>query len=57
MEGCSGVLIPVLKFICNLSLSQQIFSTLWKQAAIVPISTALVNNYRPVYSEQFFHNI
>ena len=44
--------IPVLKSIFNLILSQHIFPTFWKQAAIVPISkkgkTALINYYRPI---------
>jgi hypothetical protein len=37
IKGCLDVLIPVLKFIFNLSLSQCIFLTLWKQASFVPI--------------------
>jgi hypothetical protein len=28
---------PVLKFIFNLSLSQNAFQNLWKQAAVVPV--------------------
>ena len=47
LKGCLDILIPVLKFIFNLSSSQQIFPTLWKQAAVFPIfkegKAALVN--------------
>jgi hypothetical protein len=48
----SEVFVPVLKFILNLSLSQQKFPTLWKQAAVVPVfkkdNCASVSNYRPI---------
>jgi hypothetical protein len=37
IKGCSEIFIRVLKHIFNLSLSQQYFSTEWKQAAIVPV--------------------
>jgi len=47
---CLDIPIPVLKSIFNFSLSQHIFPSLWKQAAVVPISkkgkTALINYYR-----------
>jgi hypothetical protein len=36
IKGCSDVFVPVLKHIF-LSLSQQYFLTLWKQAAIIPV--------------------
>jgi hypothetical protein len=52
IKGCSAILVPVLKHIFNLSLSQQYFPALWKQAAVVPIlkkgNSAFVNNYRPI---------
>jgi hypothetical protein len=38
--------------ICNLSLTQHYFPTVWKQAAIVPVfkksNTASVSNYHPI---------
>jgi hypothetical protein len=37
IKGCSDVFVPVLKHIFNLSLSQQYFPTLWKEAAIIPV--------------------
>jgi hypothetical protein len=37
INGCSEIFMPVLKFIFNPSLSQQQFSTLWEQAAFVPV--------------------
>jgi hypothetical protein len=33
----SDILVPVLQFIFNLSLSRRNFLTLWKQVAVVPI--------------------
>ncbi|PNF43033.1 hypothetical protein B7P43_G08782 [Cryptotermes secundus] len=52
IKGCSDILAPVLKHIFSLTLSQQCFPALWKQAAVVPIfkkgHSASVNNYRPV---------
>jgi hypothetical protein len=48
----SEVFLPVLKFILNLSLSQQKFPTLWKQAVVLPVfkkdNCALVTNYRTI---------
>jgi len=45
--------MSVLKFVFNLSFSQRLFPTLWKQVTIVPNfkkrKTALVNNYRHIY--------
>jgi hypothetical protein len=53
IKSCFGILMSVLKFICNLSFSQRLFPTFWKQITIVPNfkkrETALVNNYRPIY--------
>jgi hypothetical protein len=37
IKGGIGILVPLLKYIFNLSLSQQLFPSSWKQAAIVPI--------------------
>jgi hypothetical protein len=35
IKGCTDIFLPVLKYIFNLSLSQQYFPTLWKLVAIV----------------------
>jgi len=52
IKGCSEIFVPVLKHIFNLSLSNGVFPSLWKEAAVVPIfkkgSSALVTNYRPI---------
>jgi hypothetical protein len=51
IKGCSEIFFPVLKFIYNLSLSQQKYHTLWKQAAAVPVfkgSCPSVSNYIPI---------
>jgi hypothetical protein len=44
--------MPVIKFVFNPSLSQRIFSTLWKQATIASTfkkrKTSLVNNHKPI---------
>jgi hypothetical protein len=37
MKGCSEIFVPVLKDIFNLSLTQNYFPTVWKQAAVVPV--------------------
>jgi hypothetical protein len=34
-QGCSEIFVPVLKFILNLSLSQNTFANLWKQVGVV----------------------
>jgi hypothetical protein len=51
IRGCSGMLVPVLKHIFNLSLSQH-FPTSWKQTVIVPVfkkgNSASVSNYKPI---------
>jgi hypothetical protein len=36
-KGCSGIFIPVLRHIFNLSLTQQYFPAAWKDTAIVPV--------------------
>jgi hypothetical protein len=52
IKGCAPIFVPIFKHIFNLSLSQQYFPTLWKQAAVVPIpkkgNSASVNSYRPI---------
>jgi hypothetical protein len=52
IKGFTDIFVPVLKHMFNLSLSQQYFLTLWKQAAIVPFfktgNCASVSNYRPI---------
>jgi hypothetical protein len=52
IKGCCEILVPVLRFIFNLGLSQNTFPNLWKQAAIVPVfkkgKTSSVGNYRPI---------
>jgi hypothetical protein len=49
-KGCTDILVTDLRHIFNLSLSQQNFSTLCKQAAIVPFfiigNNASFSNYR-----------
>jgi hypothetical protein len=37
IKGCSEIFVPYLRPIFNLSLSQNMFPNLWKQAAIVPV--------------------
>jgi hypothetical protein len=52
IKGCTVIFVPLLKYIFNLSLSQQLFPSSWKQAAIVPIfkkvNSSLLANYRPI---------
>jgi hypothetical protein len=36
-KGCSEIFLPVIKHIFNLTLTQHYFSTVWKQAAVVPV--------------------
>jgi hypothetical protein len=52
IKGCCEIFVAVLRFIFNISLSQNIFPNLWKQAAIVPVfkkgKTSSVVNYRPM---------
>jgi hypothetical protein len=54
MKRCTDKFVPVLQHIFNLSLSQQYFRTLWKQAATVPVlkkecNSASVSIYRPMF--------
>jgi len=53
--------MSVLKCTFNLTLSQHIFRTLWKQAASVPIfnqgRTALEHNYTPISIPKTFSKI
>jgi hypothetical protein len=37
IKGCIDIFVPLLNYIFNLSLSQQLFPSSWKQAAVVPI--------------------
>jgi hypothetical protein len=37
IKGCTDIFVPILKHIFNLSLSQQYFPILRKQAAILPV--------------------
>jgi hypothetical protein len=52
IKGCSDIFVPVLKFIFNLSLFQNAFPNLWKQAVIIPVfkkgKTSSIENYRPI---------
>jgi hypothetical protein len=52
IKGCTDTFVPLLKYIFNLSLFQQLFPSSWKKAAIVPIfkkgNSSLIANYRPI---------
>jgi hypothetical protein len=52
IKGCFGILVPVLRYIFNLNLTQQQFPSIWKEAAILPVfksgDHASVSNYRPI---------
>lgn len=52
IKGCLECLLVPLHYIFNLSLKQQTYPELWKEAYIVPVhksgSTVEVSNYRPV---------
>ena len=52
IKGCTDIFVPLLKYIFNLSLSQQLFPSSWKKAAIVPIykkgNSTIIANYRPI---------
>lgn len=52
LKSCAGILTPVFTTIFNLSLTQSLVPTCFKQSAIVPMpktaSTACLNDYRPV---------
>ena len=59
--GCTDIFVPLLKYICNLSLSQQLFPSFWKQAAVVPNfkkgNSTLLANYRPISSLNNFSKV
>jgi hypothetical protein len=61
IKGYSGLIIPILRHIFNLSLTQQYFLAAWKEAAVVPVlkrcSHAPVNNYRPIYIFNIFSKL
>jgi hypothetical protein len=52
MKGCSVIFVPILRHVFNISLTQQYFPTLWKEAAIAPVfergSHTAVSKYRPI---------
>jgi hypothetical protein len=52
IKRCSVIFIPTLRHIFNLSLTQQHFPTVWKEAAIVLVfksgNRASASNYRPI---------
>jgi hypothetical protein len=49
IKGCTDILVPILRHIFNLSLSEHCFPTLWKQTAIIPVfkkgKSTSVSNY------------
>jgi hypothetical protein len=59
--GCTDIFVPLLKYICNLSLSQQLCPSFWKQAAVVPNfkkgNSTLLANYRPISSLNNFSKV
>lgn len=61
IKDSTDIFVSVLKHIFNLSLSQQYFPTLWKEAAIVPVlkksKRTSVSNYRPISLLNNFSNI
>jgi hypothetical protein len=52
IKGCSGIFIPILRHIFNLSLTRQYFLAAWKETAIAPVfkrgNHAAVSNYRSI---------
>lgn len=52
IKGCCDVFIPVLLHIFNLSLSTGVFTSMWKEAVVVPISKggdgSVTSNCRPM---------
>jgi hypothetical protein len=52
IKGCSEIFVPVLKHMFNLSLSNGVFPSLWKEEAVVRIfkkgSCAVMTNYRHI---------
>jgi hypothetical protein len=61
IKGCTDIFVPLLKNIFNHSLSQQLFPSFWKKAAIVPIfkkgNSNKTANYRPISILNKFSNI
>jgi hypothetical protein len=61
INSFSDILIPVFKFIFNLSSLRQIIPILYKQAAVVPVfkegKAALKNNYGFIFSLNTFSEI
>ena len=61
IKGCSTILMPILKFIFNLSVSQKHFPNQWKQSVIVPVykqgNKVSFKNYRPVSLLSNFSNV
>jgi hypothetical protein len=55
MKYCSVIFIPVPKYIFNVCLTQQYFSSLWKEAAVVRVykrgGHASVSNYTHLCSQ------
>jgi hypothetical protein len=52
IKGCSEIFASLLSHVFNISLLQRKFSTVWKQAAIMPVfkkgNSALITNYRQI---------
>jgi hypothetical protein len=52
IKDCIHIFVLILKHICNLSLYEHCFPTLWKQAAIIPVfrkgKRTSVSNYRAI---------
>jgi hypothetical protein len=52
IKGCTDSFVPLLKYIFNFSLSQQLFPSSWKQTVIVPIfkkgKSYFLSNYRAI---------
>jgi hypothetical protein len=61
IKGSSTIFAPLIKYIFNLSLSQEHFPAQWKKAIIVPIlkkgNTSFVGNYRPISLLNNFSNV
>jgi hypothetical protein len=61
IKGCSEIFVPVLKHVFNLSLSNGVFPSLWKEAAVVSIfkkgSSVLLTNYRSISLLNNFPNV
>jgi hypothetical protein len=60
IKGCSENVVPVLKFIIYLSLPQNTFPNLWKQAAILLVSNKIKFHLLEIiglqlYSTNFLH--